>query len=67
MVQTIPEKVLETFEYWLGNKVDPSTIKCFPNDGYKDHKHGEFDLYVLRRDGALYKVRLYQDGNIHYY
>lgn len=64
----IPEEVIQTFKEWLGPKiaVDPSKIVCFPSDGYRDYQHGEFDLYVLRHDGGLYKVWKYENGYLYF-
>lgn len=62
----VPEKVVQTFRDWMGIEVCKSEIHCFPDNGYRDNKHGGFDLYVLRRDGILHKVRACEDGNVEY-
>lgn len=62
--EKIPKEVVETFEYWLGNKIDLSKIVCLKSDGYREIKHGEFDMYVIRRGSALYRVKAYEDGHL---
>ena len=66
MATIVPEDVIRTFEKWLGIEIDPAKVKCIPSDGYKNHRHGKWDLYLLRREERLFEVRKYEDGTLEF-
>ena len=62
----VPTEVIQMFEWRLGRSVDSSQVVLFPSNGYRHYEHGEFDLYVLRKEGCLFFVARYSDGELEY-